>query len=166
MLEVFQRPEHMPIWTAAGHGNLPNWSEIFEGYGATVDEPSTAFWRELMDAYPQALILLSVRDTEGWWRSASKTIVPLSRQQTPGPFRDMTDALSNRMPFGLDEEAAKAAFEAHNERVRAEVPSERLVVWQPGDGWDAICSALDLPIPDEPFPHVNTSQDFVDRYVQ
>jgi hypothetical protein len=43
------------------------------------------------------------------------------------------------------------------------VPPDRLIVWQPGDGWDPICSALELPVPDEPFPHVNTTREFVER---
>ncbi len=166
MEEVLKRPEHVPMWTAAARGDLPNWSKLFQGYSATVDEPSTAFWRELMDEYPQALILLSVRDANDWWRSASQTIIPIQREQPPGPFREMFDALSSRMPFALDEEAAKAAFEAHNARVRDEVPADRLVVWRPGDGWDSICTALELPIPDEPFPHVNTTREFVERYAQ
>ncbi len=166
MLEVRERPEVAPIWTAAARGDLPNWSELFEGYIATVDEPSTAFWRELMDVYPQALILLSVRDADDWWRSASQTVIPAQREQPPGPFRDMFDALSSRMPFTSDEETAKAAFEAHNSRVRDEAPADRLLVWRPGDGWDSICAALELPIPDEPFPHVNTTREFVERYAQ
>ena len=59
---------------------------------------------------------------------------------------------------GRDE--AKAAFVAHNEAVRAAIPKERLVEWQPGDGWEPICNALGLPVPDEPYPHVNTTADF------
>ena len=78
----------------------------------------------------------------------------------------MFDALSSRMPFTSDEETAKAAFEAHNARVRDEVPEERLVVWQPGDGWGPVCAALELPIPDEPFPYVNTTREFVERYAK
>ena len=72
------------------------------------------------------------------------------------------DALwSTRFTLAVgDEKAAKAAFEASNDRVRAEVPPERLLVWQPGDGWEPICAALDVPVPAEPFPHVNTTAEF------
>ena len=44
--------------------------------------------------------------------------------------------------------------------VRAAVPPERLVEWQPGDGWEPICDALGVPVPDVPFPHANTTDDF------
>jgi hypothetical protein len=63
-------------------------------------------------------------------------------------------------PNWTDENEAKRAYEAHNANVRASVPEDRLVEWQPGDGWEPICSALDVPVPDAPFPHVNTTDEF------
>ena len=162
MFECIERPEHMLLWTAAAQGDSPDWDELFSGYGAAVDFPASAFWPELVQAYPDALILLSVRDTEGWWRSASETIFPAVLSQPQGPFRDMLDALwSARFTLAVDDEsAAKAAYEAFNDRVRAEAPPERLLEWHPGDGWGPICAALGLPVPDEPFPHANTKAEF------
>jgi hypothetical protein len=63
-------------------------------------------------------------------------------------------------PEWRDATAAKRAYEQHNATVRATVPPERLVDWQPGDGWDPICTALGMPVPDTPFPHTNTKDDF------
>src|SRR5690348_14654519 len=68
MLEIIGDPSQIPAWTAAVEGN-PDWPRIFEGYGASVDWPSAAFWRELHAQYPDALVLLSVRDPEAWYRS-------------------------------------------------------------------------------------------------
>jgi hypothetical protein len=59
-----------------------------------------------------------------------------------------------------DEAMAKQAYEEHNAAVRAAVDPARLVDWQPGDGWEPICRALALPVPDDPFPHVNTTAEF------
>ena len=56
-----------------------------------------------------------------------------------------------------------AAYEAHNEKVRSTVPVERLIEWQPEDGWAPICKALAIPVPTEPFPHVNTRAEFFER---
>jgi hypothetical protein len=163
MLEILERPDDIPKWIAATKGDLPDWPGMFDGYVATVDEPSTAFWRDLMLAYPQAYVLLSYRDADDWWQSASRTIMRAHREQPAGPFRDLLDALTDHAPFARDERDAKAAYEAHNAAVREGVPPDRLIVWQPGDGWDPICSALELPVPDEPFPHVNTTREFVER---
>jgi hypothetical protein len=62
-----------------------------------------------------------------------------------------------------DKDAAIAAFEAHNDKVRRGAPPERLLEWHPGDGWEPICAALDLPVPDEPFPHRNSTEEFLSR---
>ncbi|MGZ8766244.1 MAG: sulfotransferase, partial [Acidimicrobiia bacterium] len=59
-----------------------------------------------------------------------------------------------------DEAAAKAAYARHNATVRSSVPPDRLLEWQPGDGWDPLCAALGVAVPQEPFPHVNTTADF------
>jgi Sulfotransferase domain len=40
------------------------------------------------------------------------------------------------------------------------VPAGRLVEWRPGDGWEPICTALRVAVPDEPFPHVNSTEEF------
>jgi len=63
-------------------------------------------------------------------------------------------------PDWRDPAAAMAAYTRHNERVRSEVPAERLVDWQPGDGWEPICAALDLAVPSTPFPHENSTPEF------
>ena len=55
----------------------------------------------------------------------------------------------------LDREATVAAYEAHVADVRATCPPGRLVEWQTGDGWEPLATALGVPVPDEPFPHLN-----------
>jgi hypothetical protein len=121
----------------------------------------------LSGSYPDAIVLLSVReDADSWWRSASNTIFDaMARGGPPGSddrWHAMTsDMLQLRFTEGWrDEATAKAAYERHNQTVRASTPSDRLVEWRPGDGWDPLCAALGLPVPDEPFPHVNTTAEF------
>jgi hypothetical protein len=162
MQEVFTDPSHVPMWHEAVRGRLPNWDELFEGYVATVDWPSAAFWRELADAYPDAPILLSARDAEDWWRSCDHTIWEVMRRVTPGePFDDMvTDLMRSFTANYLDRDEAMAAFERHNDAVRSSVPRSRLVEWRPGDGWEPLCEMLGVDVPDEAFPHVNSTQEF------
>jgi hypothetical protein len=168
MVEVFEHPEHIPRWQAAVDGTMPDWPDLFSGYRATVDWPGAAFWREISAAYPDALVLLSTRaDADAWWTSASRTIFEATRREPPddevfGPqHRMVTSLLARRFTPGWTDEAdAKAAYDAHNAAVRAEAPADRLVEWQPGDGWEPICAALGVDVPAEPFPHVNTTDDF------
>lgn len=167
MTEVFARPADIATWHAAVDGTMPDWSALFAGYAAAVDWPTAAFWRELSAEYPRALILLSTRDADAWWKSASDTIFQISRGEPIddpvfGPQLRMVTALFDQRftPDWRDETAAKAAYLRHNDEVRAGVPPARLLEWHPGDGWGPICAALDLAVPSDPFPHVNSTADF------
>lgn len=166
MIEVFGRPDDVAVWRRAIDGTPADWDALFTGYRAAVDWPVAAFWREIAAAYPAAPVLLSTRDPDAWWRSASSTIFEISREPaTEEPFasqlRMTMDMLSRRFtPEWRDEDGAKDAYVRHNETVRAEVPAARLVEWRPGDGWEPLCTALAVPVPDEEFPHVNSTEDF------
>lgn len=164
MLEVFEHPAHVAQWHAAARGEPPDWRELLAGYRAAVDWPASAFWPELARAFPDALVLLSVRDADAWWRSAEKTIFP-TIGRAAGEWRAMIDALfaARFTPHVDDRAAATEAYERHNARVREEVPAHRLLEWRPGDGWEPLCAALELPVPDEPFPHANTTEEFLER---
>ena len=166
MVEVFGKPEHIPMWQSAAEGNMPDWDVLFDGYVAGVDWPVGAYWRELAEHYPDAPVLLSTRDTDGWWKSASNTIFLVGKDGAPNEMMEAQMTMAKTMfantftPNWLDETEAKKAFEEHNAAVRAEVPKDRLIDWQPGDGWQPICDKLDLPVPEAPFPHVNTTAEF------
>lgn len=168
MIEVFGRPDDIPVWQRAVNGDPPDWPTFLADFAAAVDWPVAAFWPELSAAFPDAVVLLSTRDTEGWWTSASHTIFDAITRDVPAgepvlaSQKAMITGLLDRTftPGWRNERDAKAAYEAHNQAVRAAVPADRLVDWHPGDGWEPICAALELPVPNEPFPHVNTTDDF------
>lgn len=170
MGETFGRPDDIPVWHAAVKGTSPDWDTFLADFVATVDWPACAFWRELADANPGAIVLLSTRSSaEAWWKSAHDTIFQVHKREMPPEEADlmrtqlaMVEAVfvSTFTPEWEQEIPAKRAYEAHNAAVRAGVDPERLVEWQPGDGWAPLCDALDLPVPDDPFPHVNTTADF------
>jgi hypothetical protein len=164
MLEVRERPDDPDVWGDAYEGRLPDWPTFFEGYEATVDWPAAPFWREMSVAFPEAPILLSVRDADTWWKSASNTIfIALETYFRPDAPDDGWTRMGRGMvhaftPGWRDEATAKAAYLAYNDHVRATAPSDRLVEWTAGDGWGPICAALGLDVPDRPFPHVNTTE--------
>ena len=164
MAEVFAHPEHIGRWHAAARGEMPDWHALFAGYQAAVDWPAAAFWPEIARAFPDAIVLLSLRDPESWWQSAHDTIFPVSQAATD-EWRAMIDALfAARFTSALDDRAACiAAFERHNAAVRKAVPRSRLVEWRAADGWTPLCTALGLPAPAEPFPRVNTREEFIGR---
>lgn len=166
MLEVFGHPEHMSIWRAAAEGEPVDWDELFDGYVAAVDWPAASFWPEIAAHHPDAPVLLSTRaDAATWWRSAEATIFAGLGDAPSGPddpFREMWEAIASNRFTSRWREAGPAmeAYEEHNAAVRAGVPADRLVEWQPGDGWAPLCEMLGLPEPDEDFPHLNTTEEW------
>jgi hypothetical protein len=148
-------------WNRALAGDVPDWDELFDGYGAAVDWPASLFWRELSAAYPDALVLLSVRDSaEEWWHSADETILPYARMSLAPDwsegrgFLDLLERFTGTAQWD-DAVTMMAPYERHNAEVRRVVPPERLLEWRATDGWQPICDALGLPVPDLPFPWVN-----------
>jgi sulfotransferase family protein len=169
MAEVFGHPEHVPLWDQATRGVMPDWDALFDGYAAAVDWPMAAFWREIADAYPDALILLSVRDADSWWESANATIFQATQRMSADPsmreWHEMVLRLFQRLGADISDEAAiKAAYLRHNDEVRRTAPKDRLLEWQPADGWQPICDALGVAVPDEPFPLTNTTEEFRARF--
>jgi sulfotransferase family protein len=169
MAEVFEHPEHVPVWSAATLGDMPDWSALFDGYRAAVDWPAAAFWREIAAANPGALILLSVRDADSWWKSANDTIFTASQrmagEESMREWHAMVMRLFDRLGADIaDAEAVKAGYLRHNDDVRRTAPKDRLLEWHPGDGWQPICDALGVAVPDEPFPHTNTTEEFRARF--
>jgi Sulfotransferase domain len=169
MIEVFERPDDVPRWHAAVRGEPPDWRTFPAGFTATVDWPACAFWAGLADAHPDAMVLLSVRDSaEQWWRSFEATIldglsrpVPADRPDWAARREVMLEVLETTFtPRWRERDGAMAAYEAHNAAVRDAIPASRLVEWRPGDGWGSLCAALGVAVPDEPFPHVNTTEEF------
>jgi len=120
-------------------------------------------------AFPDAPVLLSTRESaEVWYESASNTIfqaIEASRVEDAGSQSSFVEAMMASFHSGdwSDATQIKAAYEAHNAAVREAVPADRLFEYQPGDGWGPLCEALNMPEPDEPFPHTNTTAQFQKR---
>ncbi|CAN5473633.1 sulfotransferase family protein [soil metagenome] len=167
MIEVFERPQDIPVWHQAALGNMPDWPSFLSEYQASVDWPSSAFWQEQSEAFPEAMILLSLRDPEQWWESASQTIFAKRDSLPPGGMAwvEMIQAVFASR-FGAvpgDRQACIDAFNRHNDEVLRTAPKDRLVVWQAKDGWEPIFNGLGLPVPAEPFPRTNTREEFIAR---
>jgi len=62
-----------------------------------------------------------------------------------------------------DPEDVMAGYERWLGEVRAEIPPTRLIEWRPGDGWEPICRALGVSVPRLPFPHENSTADYLAR---
>lgn len=163
MVEVFEHPEQWERLQAAVDGApLEQWASVLDDYVAAVDWPMCRWYAELAEANPDAVVLLSVRDSaEQWWTSASNTIFKaIPEHPTDDWGRWAVQLIDGHIGSHTDAEIAKAGYERHNAEVRATIPADRLLEWNAKDGWEPLCAALGVPVPDEPFPVTNTTEEF------
>ncbi len=169
MFEVRDHPEQLPYWQAAARGDLPDWDDVFADYRACVDWPSARFWREIAAHYPEAKVLLTLRDPESWFTSVHSTIYPVIESwpaREPGHFRDtmeMAEEIIIEQTFGGrldDRDHALAVYRAHEQEVRRSIAPERLLAYDVAQGWEPLCAFLEVPVPDVAFPRTNTSAEF------
>jgi hypothetical protein len=173
MVEVAQNPGHAALWSAAHDGARTDWDALFASYRATVDWPSTAFWRDIVDHFPSARVIHSERPAAAWYASVKNTIYQVMKNptppQAPPAFHEQLEMARKVILRGVfddrfeDEARAIAIYEAHNARVKREIAPERLLVYQPGQGWEPLCKFLGVAIPETPYPKVNTTEDFIAR---
>ena len=174
MYEVFQNPHVVPLWRDAMERRAFQWASLFQHYQATVDWPGAAFYRELLNEYPDAKVILSVRDPDAWYNSAYNTIYKQTKDSEMHPetweeddwaleIIEMLNALIWRGTFADrfdDREFAINVFRRHIDDVKATVPPEKLLIHEVKEGWVPLCQFLGLPVPEEPFPHANTSPNY------
>ncbi len=169
MTEVLPSRVQTAHWADIVSGRAPDWDRVFSGYRATVDWPSAHYWRELAGHFPEAKVLLTVRDPDAWYESFSKTILTrLNKRRdairkgdaaarTVGYeliFRKVFGGLANSRAHAID------TYQRNTEAVIAAMPPERLLVYELGSGWEPLCRFLEVPVPDIAYPRTNAAETF------
>ncbi len=182
MIELLTHPEQIAYWEAASRREPVDWDALFNGYRSAVDYPACRYYGELMQQYPEAKVILTVRDPQSWWESVRETIYQVGRPPSGGeggaparpPFPGDPHLLARilRMvqqdvwetDFGgrfEDREYATECFNRHTAEVRKRVLAERLLVYQVSEGWEPLCQFLGVPVPaGTPFPRLNDREAF------
>ena len=170
MFEVRDNPAQLPLWQALARGEALDWNVVFDGYRSQVDWPGSRYWRELVAFYPDAKVILTVRDPERWYESFTGTIFQLlaTIEQAPEEVRsflEMGKGVTHRSGFsvGMSKEQLIDAFNDHCNSVREAIPSERLLVYEVKQGWEPLCEFLEKPVPDAPFPRTNSREEFWEK---
>ncbi len=164
---------HLDFWNNAA--NLPadtahDWHRVFANYTAAVDNPAACVWRQLLLAYPDAKVLLTLhpKGADAWYDSTIDTIY-FSKSSWqfrllswiapfPRKMRNMCNKLIwDRAHRGTmaDRGEALGFYHDHIDQVKATVPPEKLLVYSVDQGWEPLCRFLEVPVPAAPFPNVN-----------
>lgn len=176
MREVLRNPKnksHLAFWCEvadAEAGVQHDWSRVFASYRATVDNPAACVWRELLEACPEAKVLLTLHPggPDAWYDSTVETIYAPERMwqarvlELFTPFGRRFMPMARKLIWGRfyedtleDRSAAIERYHRHCEDVRSAVAPDRLLVFQVSQGWQPLCDFLGVPVPDEDFPHTN-----------
>ncbi|HEY6780903.1 MAG TPA: sulfotransferase [Thermoleophilaceae bacterium] len=175
MIDLVRDPTPLPYWQAAVAGEDVDWREALAGWESSVDWPGCSFWEQMLETWPDAPVLLSVRDPEAWYRSCVNSIHAAKemalRGELDGDSEDppspevlamINDLIWNGTFDGrfLDKQHALDVFQRHIDAVRGRVPASQLLTYEVGDGWEPLCVFLGVPVPDVPFPHLNDTASF------
>jgi len=169
MFEILQNPSHVETWRRAHAGQAIDWDALFDGYQASCDWPSCNLWEEQRAQYPEAKVVLSLRDSQRWYDSVMHTIYPTALREFEADdeqrraFGQWAMDIIWQPLFGgrMDDRAHVIdVYERHNARVIERVPPDELLVFEAGDGWEPLCRFLEVDVPDEPYPHTNTREQF------
>jgi len=180
MEELFQHPENLEYFQQAERGESVEWDKLFEGYCSAVDYPVARYYKQIIAAYPQAKIIHTIRDAEGWYNSAMNTIFWATKPSVGRIVKMLirmpfSSAIRKRFPvlkydgklmddiFGKNlqnkQEVIKR-FNAINTEALNFLPKDRTLVYEVKSGWAPLCNFLNVPIPATPFPRSNTREDF------
>ena len=180
---LLEKPEQIVFWKNLKAGNPVDWDGFFRGFQSAVDMPSFFYYKELMKQYPEAKVILTVRSAESWYKIFGEKIIKKSNPS----FGEMVSTMF-RLPFdkGLrqrlnvlkfageylraffpngfkDKEGAIKFFNDWNRSVIEFVPAGKLLVYDVKEGWEPLCRFLNIPVPSKPFPHSNTTAEFIGR---
>jgi len=152
----------------AYQGKPTDWRALMAGWGSAVDHPTTDFVPELMAAFPEATVILSVRDSPAvWWKSYSDTIKRIQPAWNGVLLYSLPPAHTFwRVGQGVDTclereygTVGPEVYELHNKRMMEIVPKEKMLVFNVKEGWEPLCTFLGVQVPKVPFPRVNDTKD-------
>lgn len=160
-----------------------DFSQVFSNkYISTVDAPGCFVWEKLLEENPNAKVILTVRDSpEKWLKSCEDTIFKVTFKENRSilhkvclPFdRElryaylMHDAIFHVLWFQRQRYSSELAIQKYNdyiEDVKRKVPKDKLLIFNAKDGWSPLCKFLDVPVPNQEFPHLNDSKEISSRF--
>ena len=175
---VYDWPEHSTIhgdeWLDIYlRGKLPDFASMYGDVDAVTDLPPAFWYQEISEAFPDARVILTVRDNEDVWLKSFVRHTDLDQNLNGSgfvakmlirwglrrKFYTLIDALNGAAFGSLSPESSvlfKKKYREHNERVQAMIPRKKLLVFNVKEGWKPLCDFLECEIPDQEFPWQNS----------
>ncbi|WP_348650993.1 sulfotransferase family protein [Micromonospora sp. WMMA1947] len=168
MFEVVRDPHRLGQWEkVVCDGQQPDWPALFDGFTSAVDGPSSIYYKQIVRAFPEAKVVLTIRDGEEWYRSTHDTLYQFAvRNSENRPPAGSMPARVHRLVstmvwdglFGgrfADKDHAIEVFRRHNEEVVNSIEPDNLLVYDVKQGWEPLCAFLGVKVPEDDFPRAN-----------
>ena len=176
MREVASHPSHIKIWYDISRGEYPNWDRLFSGFNSAVDFPVCLFYEELVNKFPDAKFILTLRDFDTWYESTANTIykvptmLPDWFKRVVYPIRMFIELQVNLIWVGLfknnfsDIESTELVYNEHLKSVKKTIPADKLLIYRVNEGWGPLCEFLNVDKPEIPFPKVNDTAEMLRNF--
>ena len=176
MREVVSHPSHIKIWYDISRGEYPNWDRLFSGFNSAVDFPVCLFYEELVNKFPDAKFILTLRDFDTWYESTANTIykvptmLPDWFKRVVYPIRMFIELQVNLIWVGLfknnfsDIESTELVYNEHLKSVKKTIPADKLLIYRVNEGWGPLCEFLNVDKPEIPFPKVNDTAEMLRNF--
>jgi Sulfotransferase domain len=178
-----ESPEDVHFFISARDTGEADWATLFSSFKSAVDFPASLYYKSILKTYPNAKIILSTRDDESWYRSISETIF---KAHKPTFLKKAKTLLSLPFSSGIrkrlrvlsyagrmikefygpdleDKTSVIEKFNTWNQKVSETIPKEQLLIFDVKEGWEPLCTFLNVPVPTVPFPKINSTEEFKKR---
>lgn len=163
-----------------------DWDQLLGHCQAVTDTPCVIFYKELLEAYPDAKVVLTVRDSaDAWAQSQLSTVAQWFKDyvvpaptwlgrfyQRMLPFDPSIARLNDLIRIHFDgystllydlehgTSTAETFYEEYVAAIKRIVPADKLLVMNVKQGWQPLCDFLDKDVPAYPFPRKNDNATF------
>jgi len=164
-------------------GKMPNFASMYKDVDAVVDFSPSFWFEEIYETFPDAKVVLSVRDSEEVWvqswikeNEVRKSLGGLlNRVLLKWPlvikpwirgkhhYFELIDAIVASLYGSLNSKSTaifKKKYREHNERVQAVIPKEKLLIYNVKQGWKPLCEFIECAVPEVEFPRENIASSF------
>ena len=173
MIDLIRDPEPLPYWRPAA-GERVDWTEALDGWESSVDWPGCTFWEEMAETWPDAPVLLSVRDPEAWyrtcrtrstrrrrWRSAASSRAATRRARPRGRRHHQRPDLERHVQGPVPRQGLRdRGLPHHNEDVKARCRRTACSYTRSSRAGGRSASFFGVDVPDTPMPHLNDTESF------
>ena len=170
MLELQRNPNHINFWSKVLEKQNADWQEFFQPHNSTVEWPAVSFLSQILAAFPEAKLVLTLRDPDDWYESAADTIFDALEISLHNPNPDQQDQarfarrLILRRVFSnkyKDNDFVLGIYKRQISSAIEQVPREPLLLYCISEGWESLCAFMEIEPPGKPLPWVNKRAEFM-----